>query len=46
MPSAATVEEVIKENAKTCLKLEFLKQVINEYDKSYDKEINVEKRGM
>ena len=46
MPSAATVEEVIKENAKTCLKLEFLKQVIDEYDKSYDKEINVEKRGM
>ena len=46
MPSGATVEEVIKENAKTCLKLEFLKQVINEYDKSYDKEINIEKRGM
>lgn len=46
MPSATTVEEVIRKNARTCLKLEFLKQVIDEYDKSYDKEINVEKRGM
>lgn len=43
VPSAKTVEPLTTQNAKLTLKLGLLNEVIKEYDKSYDREINIRK---
>jgi len=41
LPLGGSIEPVTTSNAKLALKLRFLNKIINEYDKNYDKEINV-----
>lgn len=43
-PSVSTVEPITTMNAITSLRLEFLSEVIKEYDRNYNKEINVERK--
>lgn len=43
MPLGETIEPVIKSNAILTLRLKFLNKVIQEYDKNYKEEINVNK---
>ena len=43
LPLGGSVEPVTKSNAILALRLRFLNKVISEYDKNYDKEINVNK---
>lgn len=38
------VDPITTMNAKTSLRLEFLNEVINEYDKNYTKEVNISKK--
>lgn len=43
LPAGASVEPVATSNAKLALRLRFLNKVIKEYDKNYNKEINVQR---
>ena len=40
-PDSKTMEPIITMNAITSLRLRFLNEVIKEYDRNYQKEINV-----
>lgn len=44
VPSDKTVEPLTTQNAKLTLKLGLLNEIVKEYDKNYDKEINVSKK--